>query len=59
MKKQITVYVAALLSPGSFGIYTLDDVYCFTSKEKREEWRLVHTWDCEVDYFEDKIEIEV
>ena len=36
-KKKIKVYMAALQSPGSFGAYTLDDVYCFLSKEKRDE----------------------
>lgn len=53
--------MAALQSPGSFGVYSLDDVYCFSTKEKRDEWRdtLDTNTDVDITYLEDEMEVEL
>ena len=38
MKKKIKVYMLATQSPGSFGVYTLDKVYCFPTHEERRDF---------------------
>lgn len=60
-KKKIKVYMAALQSPGSFGVYTLDDVYCFPTKNKRDDWRdtLDANTGVDITYLEDKMEVDL
>ena len=61
MKKKIKVYMAALQSPGSFGVYTLDYVYCFSTKENRDKWRdtLDTNTDVDITYLEDEMEVDL
>lgn len=53
--------MAALQSPGSFGVYTLDDVYCFPTKEKRDDWRdtLDANTGVDITYLEDEMEVDL
>ncbi len=37
--KEVVIYIAAVSSPGSFGVYTLDYVELFASEEERNVWR--------------------
>lgn len=59
MKKKIKIYIAALQSPGSFGVYTLDNVYCFPTKKERDEWRRqIDNEIGDVTYFDKEMEVE-
>lgn len=37
--KEFVIYIAAVSSPGSFGVYTLDYVEVFASEGERSAWR--------------------
>lgn len=37
--KEVVIYIAAVSSPGSFGVYTLDYVEVFASEGERSTWR--------------------
>lgn len=59
MKKKINIYIAALQSPGSFGVNTLDNVYCFPTKKERDEWRRqIEDKIGDVTYFDKEMEVE-
>ncbi len=60
MKKKIKVYMLATQSPGSFGVYTLDKVYCFpTHEERRDFMEKTIGRDFVCDCFDDEMEVDI
>lgn len=60
MKKKIKVYMLATQSPGSSSGYTLDEVYCFPTHEKRRDFmEKISGSGVVCDCFDDEMEVDV
>ena len=59
-KKIIKIYLAALSSPGSMRVNSLDAVYAFPSIKERAKWAAsVNTHYYDISFFEDEMEIDL
>ena len=59
-KKALRVYLAALSSPGSMRVNSLDAVYAFPSIKERAKWAAsVNTHYYDISFFEDEMEIDL